>query len=41
MCRKLLRHAGSRLVIFGLLGLVELLDGTEGSWTAGLGIATS
>ena len=38
---KLLRRACRRLVIFDLLGLVELLDGTEGSWTATLGISTS
>ena len=35
------RYGGRRLVLFGLLGLVELLDGTEVSWTAGLGISTS
>ena len=33
---KSFRYAGRRLVLFGLLGLVELLDGTEVSWTAGL-----
>ena len=38
---KSFRYAGRRLVLFGLLDFVELLDGTEVSWTAGLGISTS